>query len=97
MRLTLTNRSNCQYYGPGGLMCAVGCLIPEEEYSSDFEGESVEVIQAKVPTIYGLNLALLSDMQFVHDYDDIASWEKQFQELANHYNLTLPPLEATHA
>lgn len=32
----------CVYRGPDGLKCAVGWLIPDEEYSKGLEGYSVE-------------------------------------------------------
>lgn len=96
-RSTMKNRSTCRYYGPDGLMCAVGCLIPEDEYRCSFEGNAVGVIQDKVPSIYSLNTGLLSDMQETHDYVDIEDWEESFSDIAKEYNLTLPPLEATNA
>lgn len=28
----------CLYRGPNGMSCAIGCLIPDDEYSQDLEG-----------------------------------------------------------
>ena len=72
----------CLYRGPNGTSCAVGCLIPDEEYLLDMENK----------TVYGLldflknfcrtapitldiltgHYGLLYDLQIVHDKD--ASW-----------------------
>ena len=32
---------SCKYRGPNGLMCAFGCLIPDDLYHSTFEGMNV--------------------------------------------------------
>jgi len=31
---------NCKYRSPDGMMCALGCLIPDEEYKITTEGET---------------------------------------------------------
>ena len=33
----------CMYRGSNGLMCAIGCMIPDSLYDSDLEGESVSM------------------------------------------------------
>lgn len=35
------NSSTCAYRSPDGLKCAVGCLIPDEQYNAAAEGEGV--------------------------------------------------------
>jgi hypothetical protein len=35
------NTTMCQYRGPNGTMCAVGCLITDDNYSSDLEGNTI--------------------------------------------------------
>lgn len=30
--------NNCQYRGPNGMRCAIGCLIPDEHYKPELEG-----------------------------------------------------------
>jgi len=91
------NRSTCRYYGPDGLMCAVGCLIPEDQYSRELEGLAVIEIQEKVPALYPISPDLLRSMQLIHDFDQVEDWEDEFAEAAKRFGLTLPPLEATHA
>ncbi len=31
----------CQYRGPGGTMCAIGCLIKDSAYSKEMEGATI--------------------------------------------------------
>ena len=39
----------CRYRGDGGRMCAVGCLIPDEEYDPEMEGSSADDVFAEWP------------------------------------------------
>lgn len=40
----------CQYRGPGGASCAVGCLIPDELYDPLIEGVvSVQIMEGHLP------------------------------------------------
>lgn len=38
---SMNEDSECLYRGPGGLKCAAGCLIEDEEYRKDFEGSII--------------------------------------------------------
>lgn len=67
----------CRYRGPNGTMCAVGCLIPDEEYDPDFEGlgaRDVLYSDSGGPVLSQLKpfSHLLSHLQAVHD--SIGSW-----------------------
>src|SRR6056297_2767336 len=74
-------KEECCYRGPDGIMCAVGCLIPDEEYDSELEGMPVEEIpQDLMPkSLRGLNTDLLDSLQDAHDYSlqakGLSSWE----------------------
>lgn len=69
-RRSTNGDSRCLYRGPDGLMCAVGCLIPDEEYSPSLEDMVVmnitpkQLPQALLP--YGDN-TLLHQLQRCHD------------------------------
>ncbi len=73
--------------------CAVGCLIPKSEYSSDIEGRRVE--DDKVSALMKkLNLypflSFLKEAQFIHD----GEWEnrnKAFETLCRQYKLQYNP------
>ena len=74
----------CSYRGIGGTSCAVGCLIPDNEYKFEFEGMSfTEIAEHEyVPTLNKLledangdadNLmSMLTELQIFHD--DSRNW-----------------------
>jgi hypothetical protein len=65
----------CAYRGDNGTMCAAGCLIPDEEYKSWFEGTPWGDVSYKIPSLASLtdrDHELISSLQFVHDWED--SW-----------------------
>lgn len=37
----------CAYRGRDGLMCAVGCVVPDEFYSPSMEGEGIDTVLAE--------------------------------------------------
>ena len=93
--------SKCLYRGPNGLMCAVGALIPDEEYRPEWDerGLSASKIVKCCHALQGVDSNLLSIMQTIHDHCSITNWEEHFKITASTYDLTLPPLEseASHA
>lgn len=83
----------CLYRGPDGLRCAVGCLIPDDQYKRSLEGKAAEFITKNVPALRHIGGWLLSEMQSVHDEFDPWQWEEGFKGVARYCKLTLPPLE----
>lgn len=67
---------------PGGLKCAIGCLIPDEEYLEEFDDGSLIFFQVveKVPSLAGLNLVFLSRLQGIHDGFRVESWPAKLEE-----------------
>ena len=97
-RTSVNARGACAYRGPKGLRCAVGCLIPDDQYKRSFEGETAECIAKKVPALSDIEPGILSEMQSIHDDCDVSQWEEGFKGVARYCKLTLPPLEeASHA
>src|SRR5258706_1958080 len=41
----------CVYKNENGLKCAIGCLIPDEKYSPEFEGVSLHMRTSGVPSL----------------------------------------------
>lgn len=80
----------CAYRGEMGLACAVGCLIPDDEYRPSLEGESVENIQKKIPSIALLSQMLLMDLQHTHDSHDPADWRTALIADAEMHGLQFP-------
>ena len=76
----------CSYRGNGGTSCAVGCLIPDEEYKVVLEGLSVTELlgEKSVPTLTSLNEniedleSMLMDLQVFHD--NCHNWGSGVQE-----------------
>ena len=73
----------CSYRGANGTSCAVGCLIPDDEYKVVLEWVSViELLSEKhVPTLTSLNEniegleSMLLDLQVFHDNDH--NWDTE--------------------
>lgn len=70
--------SCCLYRGPNGTSCAVGCLIPDDQYNPGMEYISVDrLIENFVDTTPVLkslkrNVGLLAELQSAHDSE--LSW-----------------------
>lgn len=74
---TESGRRCCLYNGPGGSHCAVGCLIPSEQYHEEMEGGGIRYWLKKekenpgnVATVMrneGYDLGLLQRLQEAHD------------------------------
>lgn len=83
----------CAYRGPSGRMCAVGCLIPDSEYSPDLENEVASDVRHRVPSLALLDVDLLCDLQFVHDHRLPGAWPEELRGVADKHGLTMPDLE----
>ena len=95
----------CAYRGEEGRKCAAGILIPDDRYSSEFEGYTVSICNlseideedpsdriAKILLEEGHQLDFVSACQSAHDNDEGAdrSLYDRFISLASHYGLTIP-------
>lgn len=91
--------SHCMYR-LGELSCAVGCLIPDDQYDPSIEGESAESIMHTLSGIVDVSddnvCMLLSELQTAHDMSAGTSviWmelvNERLQLIADKYQLTLP-------
>ena len=83
----------CLYRGPNGTACAIGCLIPDEEYSPDMENCSFLVNQKAFPDELlrkiGIveNKGICEDLQSIHDCYEPLDWECRLKESAKYNNL----------
>jgi hypothetical protein len=84
-------KGGCVYRTDDGEACAVGCLIPEDEYHSKFEGEPVNRYSQKMiggkyeedveneitnwVRSKGYDSKLLCELQWLHD--DVHNWEPE--------------------
>ena len=81
--------SGCAYRGQNHLKCAAGCLISDEEYSSDMEGYSwVNLLDRKqVPQSH---YALITRLQHIHDGIQPENWKRELDVLATEFKLRMP-------
>ena len=80
---------DCCYRGPNGLKCAVGALIPDEEYSPDFEDSTADVsaVALACPTLNGIDVDMLGHAQFVHDVSEVHNWRRGMRSVADIHGL----------
>ncbi|MER9178914.1 hypothetical protein [Mesorhizobium sp. M0767] len=80
---------SCAYRGEGDTKCAAGCLIPDDLYKPDMEGDSVfhEDILTVMPTWFKENVNLIGALQNVHDNREPWEWRKALAYLARRYDL----------
>jgi hypothetical protein len=75
-------------------MCAIGCVIPDEEYELGFEGQSASyAAEMGVSTLQGLTARAMNYLQAIHDDYPTEQWEGRWEEFAILHNLTFTPLE----
>ena len=77
-----TVKGNCSYRTPHGAMCAIGVLIPDDEYNPDFENMWVSNIYSKVSTLAPLDLTMLDRLQDIHDNSAPYEWRSELAEAA---------------
>ena len=81
------HNGSCKYKTDGGLMCAVGCLIPDDEYKEHFEGKTVVSIYEQLPFLRSVSIELLARMQTIHDTYHVPEWFRCLECIRRDYNL----------
>lgn len=77
------------------LKCAIGFLIPENEYKSEFEEKESEgyPFASKAGDYFRSkgyseeDLEFLTELRYIHDNINIEDWESAFNDVAIIYNL----------
>lgn len=87
---SLASDGTCLYRGPNGLKCAVGALIPDEEYRTQFEDVIASTVVQNCPSLQGIDKGLLNKMQNAHDNVRVQFWEDEFKEIAEEFDLYVP-------
>lgn len=95
----IEDRVRCCYRGPNSLMCAVGCLIPDEAYHDNMEDRTAESVIGECaadgePWAEELepHADLLSALQSIHDREKPEDWPFALSKLANTEGLTMPQI-----
>jgi len=83
----------CAYRGDNGLMCAVGCLIPDSEYKPELESKSASYIADMVPSLLGAHTVFLDQLQAIHDRTSPDFWKEKLRHLGNVSGLNTEFLE----
>ena len=68
---SINNNDACLYRGPGSLQCAIGCLIPDELYSSQMERLSLSIVHgilSRAGIFEKSAFPLLRDLLTLHDH-----------------------------
>lgn len=81
---------SCVYRTTDGLKCAIGGLLTDEEYSPKMEGALVDSL-LELPIRLRGSVALMVDLQDVHDVWNISDWEVQLARVASNHSLTYTP------
>lgn len=67
--------NGCRYRTASGLKCAVGCLIPDDQYHPSMEGTPVDLLGLLLPAYLCSHVNLLDALQTVHD--TTSRWEDE--------------------
>lgn len=86
----------CSYFDPGTKMkCAAGCLIPDRDYSENFEGFPVgyfsnnEITKFFKDSGYSKDeIELISGLQELHDFYEPGIWKKRLKLIAKDHSLS---------
>lgn len=81
------NHENCMYLNPDGLKCAAGALIPNDQYSPDFEGQAWESL-ADNGFVERIHLIPIAELQNIHDWIKPEDWKFELVAFAKQYNLS---------
>ncbi len=86
-KATTHNGLSCRYRGDDGLKCAIGCLIPDDQYDPTLEGNALiynEGLRA-LPCMGGLDINLMDALQTVHDCFAPHSWATDLDKVENKF------------
>ena len=75
---SMDENGKCLYRGPNGLKCAIGCLIPDEDYSPTMEGIRISALIDKfrdLPHYFYDYVVFLEKLQEIHDYVKVKQWK----------------------
>ena len=88
---SLDETKTCLYRGPNGLMCAAGCLIPDDQYDPNMEGESWDNLVNIWNVVDKRHLNLIMSLQGIHDdwsaHKDIDRLLEAAERIAKQYKI----------
>ena len=84
-----TNGVKCYYRTEDGLKCAVGALIPDDEYRTTMEGNTASRVRHLCPSLKNLDPYFLDKVQATHDTCDPHQWGLRLAKIAGEYDLSM--------
>ena len=100
MEKSISVDGQCAYRGAKGLMCAIGCLIADEDYDPMIEGKGVKLVPlSRSGEILSISLdkagvprkkniyTLLKDLRRIHDNNIPDKWEILLNNVALEHQL----------
>lgn len=81
-------KGDCLYRDSNGNRCAAGCLIPDDRYSANLDGNTVYA--SKIEYLFvdlGHDIDILKDLQEIHDSYDVEKWREELRLCAISHNL----------
>jgi hypothetical protein len=85
------NDGTCQYRTSGGLKCAAGCLIGDDEYIEGFE-DKMWLDLCRDGMVSDKHQELISRLQTIHDVTSIATWYRSLELTAEDLHLSMEEL-----
>ena len=96
--VTTSRHLVCQYRGPNGTMCAVGCLIPDRLYTENLDASGMDVTFTEVKRVLvkagvmgnidsTLRVDFLRSLQLIHDDGKPYKWPKKLRDFAKKHGL----------
>lgn len=90
---TRIDNDDCVYRSSSGLKCAVGILIPDDEYIYTLENKGVTHVLENVKSLNYLQknnkaISLLENLQNLHDNQPVEDWPDALEEIAEEFGLT---------
>ena len=100
MKQAISDSHQCRYKTDDGFKCAVGCLISNESYSTEFEEKDFEQVYSmseefagimehlcKVNSLSENDIDFFMSLQSLHDNNDPDHWEFCLKEFAKKHDL----------
>jgi hypothetical protein len=81
------DNETCMYRGIGGLKCAAGVLVSDEEYKPLMEGKPFSVLVDLGFLKHSQQVGLVSRLQGVHDDYEPYKWPAQLEIVAHRFGL----------
>lgn len=98
-----SSSGQCLYRSTNGdttLMCAIGCLIPDDKYDPFMEGQSIDMDAPDVLAALDylditndIDIEFLGNLQDVHDCGATYEWLSYLEDLGESYNLNTSVLD----